>query len=256
MFLWMICRDILKRGIPKERHWAVDRYFNMVFYGWTVIEGGVFLVPGQSTGQTLTAFSNSMCLIIMMCLHAVENQIDHSLFKDEVLFYVFGDDMVYGTTLPEFSVERLNQTFTKYGMYLETDSLSGKRFEDLTFLSSRPVWIKHSGFRQLLYHFNTEKLIASFHYTRSKDPSVNLTRYVSLCLGMWGDQDVFFVWRRRVLAWYQMLVARGVYFDKSAAPLLALLTSDQRITRIYSPAQEGCAFFTPSQASLIWGYIK
>ena len=242
LFLWMLTRDILKRGIPKWKHQYVDRYFDMVFYGWTVAEGGVFMIPGQSTGQTLTAFGNTMCLILMMCLHALESHMSHETFKEEVLFFAFGDDMIYGTTSEHFAVERLNATFMKYGMYLETDSLESKQFEDLTFLSSHPVWRKHGMYKELVYKFNTSKLVSSFHYTRSSDPNINMSRYVSLCLGMWGDQAAFSHWSARVVEWYKQSTSSGTLFDEGSRSLLALLTSDKRIRRIYCPCDEGVLF--------------
>lgn len=239
LFLWMLTRDLLLRKVPKSRHQYVYRYFDMVYFGWTVVEGGVFMIPGQSTGQTLTAFSNTMCLILMMCLHAVETGMSHSTFKERVMFFAFGDDMIYGSTDPRFEVANLNITFNKYGMYLESDSLTGKSLTELSFLSSRPVWRRFGSGMMLAYKFNTSKLVSSFQYTRSHDPNINLSRYVSLCMGLWGDEAVFELWRSRVLAWYKSVLKNGVLFNNDSKTLIALLTSDLRIRHIYCSAMEG-----------------
>lgn len=235
--LWaiMLLRDLITVFIPKSRHALHYRYFSMTFFHWTLCNGFLILIPGQSTGNTLTSFGNTLMNAMLVMLHAIRSKMSFSTFRRDVLFFCNGDDLIYSTRDPVFDISNLNDTYMSVGMYLESSSLEPKRLEDLTYLSAYPYWKEYLGMKVLFYGFNARKILSSFGYRRTDNAAQNLSRYVNLCYCLFGHQELFNIQRNKVLAWYGRVnrVDPSV-FDTESHSLISHLVDDEYIFRLYT----------------------
>jgi hypothetical protein len=90
MALWTAIahRESLRPFIDPEHDDDHDRYFSMAYCGYCVILGQIYLVPGQSTGQTLTSFGNTFSHIGIMSLHAIRKGWTYAQFCQLVIYFV------------------------------------------------------------------------------------------------------------------------------------------------------------------------
>jgi hypothetical protein len=158
MSLILLVRELRKCFIPQEYHKLVDKYYDQVYYGHTRVLSYVLQLIGQLSGQTNTSSDNSLIHSMIMILHAVRCKLTFQEFMDGVEWYVQGDDLMYKTTIPEFEIEKLEETWNSLGMFIESRGAVDPT--ELSFVGMTPQ--KYKGF--WLYKFRTDKMKCSMNY--------------------------------------------------------------------------------------------
>jgi hypothetical protein len=184
--LLMLVRELRKKFIDVKYHKLVDRYYDQIHNGTTTACGYLFNLQGQLSGQTNTTADNSLVHSAVMCLHAIRQGLSYSDFKNQVEWYVVGDDLVYNTKTELFSVQELEKTWNSLGMFIE--SRGPTQPNDLTFVGMTSC--KRNN--RWLYTFRGDKLEDSMNYHKKGATYDQIvSSLVNLTSGCFADKPRF-----------------------------------------------------------------
>jgi hypothetical protein len=232
-----VVRDLLEAATPiLWRRKMIRRYFDQTFVGWVVADGHIVRTFGMTSGCTLTSLGNTLSQHAVLMLHSIRLGWTHADFLKFFKCFVHGDDLIYAYyPLKDdgFQVESLARTYNSLNMWLECDSLEPCSIFNATFLSSTPVLKNKNGGQMLFYKFNTDKLIASFCFDKSADINKKFSKYISILLLLFGDYEVFLIWRERIINWYLYKKSLGFHFENGDV-YCSLILDDDYLFRLYT----------------------
>lgn len=237
-------RDLRKHYLPVSAHAATDRYYDGVYNGWVEVLGYMVRVPGQKSGQSLTASDNSLAMTAIMCLHAIRSGLSFAEFRRQVLFFTMGDDLVYASRTDKFQVVPVADTFRDCGVYMENDQPGNVLGDILTasFLGCTPVWRRYMGESFLLPRFRVARLINSALWWRDKtDVAMHWGKLVALTVLIFADQQAFETMRVEVLEWFDSHREELMLPSTSAGvtSLYGLLVNDPAIFALFTGVESG-----------------
>lgn len=188
--LAMCIRDFRKRHLPERFHKLVDLYYDMAYHMLVSYRGAVVYQIGLPTGHTNTATDNSLCYLMLSCLHCYMSGLSLSQFV-QIVLYIMGDDMVWSDPHHVMIPSVMQDVWNRVGMYLESPSDS-EQYEDLTFCGMHPVKRRVFGHDYWLYSYNVPRLIASLNLVKkSMTPSERLHKMVSIASLLYAEEEVY-----------------------------------------------------------------
>ena len=203
-------REFRKKHLPEAYHLAVDRIYDDVYMGFTIVAGVVVRLPHQKSGWSNTGSDNSLAkdAVYYVAYSDLNPLADVSLYKREVKTFSNGDDGMgakshAGVNFPIKQVVDL--LAEKYRIFIEVTSEDFKPVSDLIFLSHQIVWrnFPMRGVILPLAGGNKEKLISALHYRSSKNDAINVARYYALVNALFAYPVEYSRWLSRVDDWVQ-----------------------------------------------------
>jgi len=177
------------RFLPPQEADRAQRYYSMMYNGYTSVGGWLFNLIGQPSGHTNTTIDNSIGHMCIMAYHAYRNGLTVAEFVKDVCFYTCGDDLVWADRTDLFTPIALDATYSSLGVFLEFGSLESSRVEELRFVSTRSVCCKFEGMSYRSYTYSYNKLKASLLLDRRKQKCIpHLSRLASICRLMFNDE--------------------------------------------------------------------
>lgn len=237
-----LCRDVRCRMYKQSDYEVyvkdVLRYYDATQYGWCDFLGYIIMVCSQKSGHTNTAIDNSIGNLAMMCLHALHVGYSLDEFRQHVIFYCNGDDVLYATDSSDFTIVKVAETYRFCGIFFESDGI-GKSVFDCYYLSTCPVYKYIRGSRYLIPKYKRGKIVSSFHYWKKGSSDLDhLSKLVALVMLSFGDEELYLAMKKYVSDWVVEQQRKGVCFEtKSFASYLRLLTDDTAILRIYTSSE-------------------
>lgn len=185
-----VVRDFRKKFLPETVHPFVDKYYNQVYAGYTNVMGHLVTLDGQLSGQTNTTTDNSLIHSCIMMLHAIRHGMSYDEFRQQVEWYVVGDDLIYNTTSSKFTALQLEQTWRSFGMFLESRGYVSP--DELMFVGMKPQQRVVDGNTYSLYVFRARKNLESMnYYKKGATISQRLSTLVNLTMGIFADKEYF-----------------------------------------------------------------
>jgi hypothetical protein len=228
--LWQarLCRDLRMRALEQQPHLQhlVRRYYSAVYAGWVCVLGNIVRVINQKSGQTNTAHDNSIANFAIVCLHAIRLGWTIEEFRERVLVYVNGDDIVYWTNSQEFSSFNLCRTYNSVGHFLDTDGRP-KTITEITYLGAVPTFRSVGRRTFLLPCYRVDKLIASSRYLFGKASlDDELCKLCALCLLVFADSVSFAKFCSEVDKYITDNIQKGVVYNTSVLTTCLLILRD------------------------------
>lgn len=170
----------------------VQRYYSMMYNGFTSVLDGIVHLVGQPSGHYNTSVDNSLAHLLMFALHACRKHWTYEELDREVRYYTCGDDLIWSTLSDDFIPSELERTYNSVGMYLEFESYVSKDVNQLTFVGVRSVEYTHRGITQKLFTMVSDKSWASLHILKRKvKPLDQLAKIASLAILWFCDSHRF-----------------------------------------------------------------
>jgi len=222
--LVLLVRELRKAYMPEEYHKWVDRAYDQVYAGTTLIDGFGIRLFGQLSGQTNTTSDNTLVHCALMCLHAVREGMTFSEFREDVHFNIVGDDLLYQYSDPRFSVFSLEKTWNSLGMYME--SRGDVPATECTFVGMTPC--QYNGL--WIYKFRELKNLDSMNYTKKSSlPKQRISSLVNLTMGIFADQKYFHLLRNYT---FEYAKSQWASLDEEDKTLLGML-EPQTMLKLY-----------------------
>lgn len=177
------------RHLPEDR---VQRYYQMMYNGYTNVGGHLLHLVGQPSGHYNTSVDNSLANICLMALHAYNQGMDLEDFVNKVLFFVCGDDLIWADRSGLFAPELLSSSYVSAGVYLEFEHLEPHHAYDLGFVGQRISVRYVNGVRVKMTCLRYDRTVASAHIRRrSATAKDELAKLVSLVQLSFGDEELY-----------------------------------------------------------------
>lgn len=175
------------RGRSAAEKRRIYEYYQHMYCGYTVVAGWQLHLIGQSSGHFLTTTDNSLANIVFMSMHAYYAGLSVEEFIHLVRFFDCGDDLVWSDRSGFFTPEAVARTYLRFGMYLEFTQLEPLKFEDLTFVSTHPMFVKLRGVRVISYSYEPSRILGKMMITKKKaTPIDKVMRMASYCMLMFN----------------------------------------------------------------------
>lgn len=170
----------------------VERYYSMMYNGYTNVGGNIFGLVGQPSGHYNTSVDNSMANMCLMALHACRLGWSLDDFVQRVCFYCCGDDLIWADREGSFNPESLSATYASVGVYLEFESLLPKRSIELTFVGQRLMPRVINGINCWLTALRRDRTLATSTLRKRRATDLDeLAKLVSLVQLCFGDEELF-----------------------------------------------------------------
>lgn len=229
LWAFQLCRDLRKMLMPDDCE-LIDRYYDQVYAGLVSVNGDLYQLAGQKSGQTLTSFDNSLALSAIFMLHAVRKGWSYTDFKANVKYYVYGDDLIYSSKDDYFVADLVYATFLSCGVYLESPYHGFCDVLESTFLGTRPVFRECFGGTYLIPMFRKDKLISSLSWKRKGLGDIDFfAKLVAILVLCYADKDLYERMRRDILDWYG---DRPELATPAVAGLLAYVVDPAHVFRL------------------------
>lgn len=222
------------RTFDKDRTRRAQRYYCMMYNGFTEVSGLIFNLIGQSSGQLNTTIDNTLGHVIMMSYNAWATNVPVDQFLRDVLFYACGDDLIYSTRIAQFEPDQLARTYANMGMFLEFESLESGLG---TFVGAVPAERVIDGVRYSAYCNRVGRALASAEFDkRGKRPIDKLAKLVSLAMKTFFDEPVYTVLRNRAFAYADECLKTMILLPSNSEVrgLLAVLNEERLISLYFS----------------------
>lgn len=181
------------RSTPENAD-RVQRYYSMMYNGYTNCQGHVLHLVGQPSGHHNTSLDNSLGQCVVMALHAYRSGLTVDQFFSQVRFRCCGDDLIYADKSGCFAPDRLSQTYESIGLYLEFEG-DGELIDDvysLAFVGMRIGVRVHNGVAFRVPYLREQRTRASVEISKTlSTPMDLLAKYVSLAQMSFGDADLY-----------------------------------------------------------------
>lgn len=172
----------------------VERYYSMMYNGYTNVGGNVFNLIGQPSGHYNTSVDNSMGNMCLMALHAYRLGWSMDDFVQRVRFYCCGDDLIWADRSGMFYPEVLGATFASVGVYQEYEDLFPRRAIDLTFVGQRIVLREFNGIPVWVTSLRTQRTLASSCIRKRRTTDLDeLAKLASLAQLCFGDEELYHI---------------------------------------------------------------
>jgi len=176
-------------GLPRDR---VERYYQQMYSGYTLVFDELLNLPGQPSGHFNTSVDNSLCHIVLMAIHAFRHHFSLEQFLREVKYYSCGDDLVWSTRSPLFRPVELEKTYNSLCVYLEFQSFDSLPVEELVFVGVKLTKRTFGGREFELFTLVSPRSFASLHIHKRKtirSPLLKLAKFASLAILWFCDVD-------------------------------------------------------------------
>jgi len=172
----------------------VQRYYSMMYNGFTNCQGNVFHLVGQPSGHHNTSIDNSLGQCVMMALHACRSGLSIEQFFSMVQFRCCGDDLLYADRSGCFEPEMLSRTYESVGLYLEFEG-DGSLTDDvysLAFVGMRMGVRTRNGVAYFVPYLREQRTRASVEISKvTSTPKDLFAKFVSLAQLSFGDETLF-----------------------------------------------------------------
>jgi hypothetical protein len=187
----LIAEFRIRAGLPRER---VERYYAMMYNGYTLVIDEVVSLVGQPSGHFNTSIDNSLCHVCLMALHAFRSGWSLEDFRSRLRFYCCGDDLIWSSVDPCFRPEMIQKTYNSLGVYLEFQSFESLPVDQLVFVGVRTSYRDYQGRKFRLFCLDSPRSFASLHIHKKKTerkPLLKLAKFAALAILWFGDVDKY-----------------------------------------------------------------
>lgn len=185
-FASLIATWRVRHGLPLER---VQRYYSMIYNGYTSVYGLLLTLCGQASGHVNTTIDNCLAHILAFAYHLWRNGYPVETLMTHVRMFCCGDDAIYKQTSALFEPQLLSQTYAELGMFLEFEGFDSV---DKTFVGTRYATREYAGVRINGYAARRDKFIAAARCCkRSSTVLDRVAKLTSLCQLSFFDQKLF-----------------------------------------------------------------
>lgn len=187
----ILCEFRIRAGLPRDR---VERYYSMMYNGYTLVTSEVFRLIGQPSGHFNTSVDNSLGHVVLMALHACRVGLSIQEFVRQVRFYACGDDLVWSCVTNDFDPSVLQETYNSVGVYLEFQSFESLPVDELVFVGVKPCKRVLDGREYDLFSLVSPRSFATLHIHKKKtvgDPLMRLAKYAALAILWFADVDKY-----------------------------------------------------------------
>jgi len=204
----------------------VDRYYSSIYFGFINVGGYLYWLPGNLSGQTNTATDNSLLTLFGVMLHAIMCGKTYEQFLEDEICIV-GDDLLISDVHGIYSPDKLQATYSLFGMKLESPVLTPQQPHELTFMGCSPTL--RNG--EWLYAYRSDKLSCALNYVARKSSLVDkLNRYKSITQLLFADKPVFEHCRDVTLRF----ASENKDFIRNACSDVAYELSDSYLLKLYN----------------------
>jgi len=170
----------------------VERYYSMMYNGYTNVGGNVFELVGQPSGHYNTSTDNSLANMCLMALHAYRLGWSLDDFVQKVRFYCCGDDLIWSDRSGYYYPEALSATYASAGVYLEFEDLFPQRAIALTFVGQRIVLRSFHGVSAWITALRKDRTLASSCIRKRRASDLDeLAKLASLVQLSFGDEELY-----------------------------------------------------------------
>lgn len=195
------------RYLPPER---VQRYYACMYNGYTSVGGRLINLIGQPSGHFNTTIDNCLAHLCIMAIHAYRFGLTLPQFREEVLYYCCGDDLILSTRTNVFSPHNLNATYNSLEVYLEFENLEPTSIFKLPFCGVSPVTRTFKGMDFFGYYLSHTRPWASMRiHARESKPVDKLAKICSIAQLMFMNEKLF----KLAVAYYNEVLVRLVADD-------------------------------------------
>lgn len=153
-------------------HSLVDRYYDQMYLGWSRVDGLLMRLIGNPSGQFNTSSDNT--LLNMAVNYLLQRRL--KVAEHDVLFSVYGDDLLISTQDSHLTPLRLREEAAKLGVYFATFGDNFSKYGECSFIGTFPVGEKG------LYTYSSSKLLGSLHFRKKGATDYDYVRkMVSIC---------------------------------------------------------------------------
>lgn len=172
----------------------IQRYYSMMYNGYTNCQGHVLNLVGQPSGHHNTSIDNSLGQCICMAIHARRSGLTVDQFFEQVKFFCCGDDLLYADKSGFFLPEMLSRTYESIGLFLEFEG-DGQLVDDvyrLAFVGMRCGVRERNGVLFYIPYLREQRTRASATiHKRKATPADIFAKFVSLAQLSFGDPVLF-----------------------------------------------------------------
>jgi len=222
------------QGASPDVKSAIERYYSMMYNGYTDVQGWLFNLVGQPSGHCNTTTDNSLGHVIMMSYHAWRLGMTVEQFRALVLFYCCGDDLIWSDRSGSFSPSDLSETYNDFLVSIEFESLEPS--EDVAFVGTRIKTREYNGLRFTGYSNRADKMTATCSWKKKGNTNLDhLQKLCSVAQCMFMDDITFPILRDMCHRYYASCVSEGKLAanDSRALGNLASLSPDSLMRRYF-----------------------
>jgi len=203
----------------------VEEYYKRMYNAFCTCGGWLFQLVGQPSGQVNTTVDNSLGHIVLMAYHAWSHGMPLSVFRENILFFCCGDDLIFSSKHLFFSPVPISTSYASVGVFLEFDSLEPN--VSSTFCGTVPASRKWHGLEIVGYKNRERKMQASCAYRHKKMSNLDhLQKLCSITQLMFMDENIFDALRKACFDFYAKCVVDSSIPSFSPDALGALRSTD------------------------------
>lgn len=237
MWVAMLIMNLRLSFLDPSLHARAVRYYEQVYSGLVHVGGAVYQMMCQRSGQTNTSIDNSLAEAAIFCLRGIRAGLTYEQFRNTVLFYANGDDIIWSSKTAQFSPREMLDLGEAVGVHYEFSTLEFKSVLESTFIGLTPVMRTWQDRTIMVYRYNQAKLLSSASYwKKGTDELDHMAKLIAIVTLLWGTKDLYEKCRAEVITWLLKKVQLGSIVESSPryTGMLPMLVDESEMFTLYT----------------------